>query len=162
MMATRSDAISAMMYAKASGASSRPSTPDSPKIGRKTSTMMIVAKTIDVRISSVASRTTSAAGRCCSDRSRRVLAQPPDDVFDVDDRVVDERADGDGHAAERHRVDAGAERAQHQHGGGQRQRHRRQRDAGRAQIRQKDEDDDDDEQPAVAEGLRRRCRRRPR
>ena len=61
--------------------------------------MMTVAKTIEVRISSVASRTTTAAG--CRSRlgPRRVLAQPPDDVLDVDDGVVDERADGDGHAA---------------------------------------------------------------
>ena len=39
-----------------------PSTPANPKTGRKTSTMMIVANTIDVRISSVASRTTMAGG----------------------------------------------------------------------------------------------------
>ena len=45
------------LQANASGDSSRPSTPANPKTGRKTSTMMIVANTIDVRISSVASRT---------------------------------------------------------------------------------------------------------
>ena len=102
----RNDASSATMYANASGASRRPSTPDSPKMGRKTSTMMMVANTIDVRISSVASRTTAAAGRCSAGGLRRVLAQPSHDVLDVDDRVVHERADRDRHAAERHRVDA--------------------------------------------------------
>ena len=74
--------------------------------------MMTVAKTIDVRISSVASRTTTARP-APPPAAGRVLAQPPDHVLDVDDRVVDERADGDGHAAERHRVDGGAEGAQH-------------------------------------------------
>ncbi len=68
MMATASDASSETMYANANGVSSLPSTPDKPKIGRNTSTMITVAKTIDVRISSVASRTTSLAGRRSSSR----------------------------------------------------------------------------------------------
>ena len=62
-IATNSDAIRATMYASAKGVISRPSTPDRPKMGRNTRTMMIVAKTIDLRISSVASRTTSRFGR---------------------------------------------------------------------------------------------------
>ena len=103
--------------------------------------MMTVAKTIDVRISSVASRTTSAAGRRSLRRLRRVLAQPPHHVLHVDDRVVDQRADGDRQAAERHRVDGGAERAQHQDRGGQRQRHRGQRDRGRAQVGEEQQHD---------------------
>ena len=36
---------------------------------------------------------------------RAVLAQPAEDVLDVHHRVVDQRADGDGDAAERHGVD---------------------------------------------------------
>ena len=47
--------------AYASGVSRRPSTPDNPKIGRNTRTMMTVANTIDVRISTVASHTTTEA-----------------------------------------------------------------------------------------------------
>ena len=35
-----------------------------------------------------------------------ILAQTSDDVLHVDDGIVNERADGDGHTAERHRVDA--------------------------------------------------------
>ena len=73
-------------------------------------TMMTVANTIDVRISSVASRTTAAAGSCSPPGLRAVLAQPAHDVLDVDDRVVHERADGDRHAAERHGVDASRRR----------------------------------------------------
>ena len=38
-----------------------------------------------------------------------VLLEPPEHVLDVDDRVVHERADGDGHAAQRHGVDRDAE-----------------------------------------------------
>ena len=42
-----------------------------------------------------------------------VLLQAPEDVLDVDDGVVDELADGDGEAAERHRVDGHAEGLEH-------------------------------------------------
>ena len=106
------------MYATASGVISRPSIPDNPEIGRNTSTMMIVAKTIDVRISSVASRTTSVAGRwqlavwrhsreAAERRSRRP------------NRVVDERPDGDRHSPERHCVDRRVEGPKDEHRGGQ-------------------------------------------
>ena len=85
-------------------------------------------------------------------RLRRVLAQPAHHVLHVDDRIVHERADGDGHASERHRVDRGAKRTQHEHRRGERQRHRRERDRGRPQIREKQQDNDDDQYAAIAQG----------
>ena len=86
--------------------------------------MMTVAKTIDDRISSVASRTTSAAGSRSPSGLALVFAQAPHHVLDVDDRVVHELADRNRHAAQRHRVDAGAERAQREDRRGERQRDR--------------------------------------
>ena len=53
-----------------------------------------------------------------------VFTQPPKDVFDVDHGVVDERADGDRHAAERHRVDRDAEQLQREYGRHERERNR--------------------------------------
>ena len=114
--------------------------------------MMTVAKTIDVRISSVASRTTRAAGSCSASGFARILPQPPHHVLDVDDRIVHQRADRDRHAAERHRVDAGAERAQDQHGRRQRQRHRGQRDrARRAELARNSSTMTIDQHAAVAQ-----------
>ena len=83
-------------------------------------------------------------------RLRVVLAQPPNHVLHVDDRVVNERADGNRHPTERHRVDARAEGAQRENRRGERQRHRRQRDRGRPEVGQKQQHDDDDEDAAVA------------
>ena len=127
--------------------------PARPKTGRNTRTMMIVAKTIDDRISSVASRTTVDEGCQLGFRLCLVLPKPPHHVFHIDDRVVHERADRDRHTAERHRVDARAERTQGQHGGRQRQRHRGQGDRSGAEVRQEEQDDDDDEDAAVAQRL---------
>ena len=114
---------------------------------------MTVAKTIDVRISSVASRTTSALGRrsasgfAAFSRSRRTtfstsmiasstsapmaIAMPPSVIV----LMVD------------------AERPQGEDRRRERQRHRRQRDGRRSQVREEQEDDDDDQQAAVAERL---------
>ena len=41
---------------------------------------------------------------------RAVFAQAAEDVLDIDDGIIDEFADGDGEAAERHRVDGQARR----------------------------------------------------
>src|SRR5215470_2166414 len=141
------------MYANASGVRRRPSTPARPKIGRKTRTMMIVAKTIDVRISSVASRTISALGRCSSASfarfSRRrlttfstsmiasstsapmAMAMPPSVIV----LIVAPKARSTRIAAAR------------------RERHRGQRDRRCAQVRQKEQHHDDHEDAAVAKGL---------
>ena len=61
-----------------------------------------------------------------------VLAQPAEDVLDVDDRVVDQLADGDGQAAERHRVDRQAEQREHDRRDQDRERDGGQRDRRRA------------------------------
>jgi hypothetical protein len=91
------------------------------------------------------------SGQLLAGRLALVLAQTPHHVLDVDDRVIDERADRDRHAAERHGVDAGAERAQRQHGRGQRERHRGQRDRGGAQIGEEQQHHDDHQNAAVAQ-----------
>ncbi len=48
---------------------------------------------------------------------RAVLAQPAEDVLDVDDRVIDQFADGDRDAAERHGVDRQSGEIEHHRGG---------------------------------------------
>ena len=59
------------------------------------------------RTSWLAAAITSRAGRGCG--TCAVLLQAPQDVLDVDHRIVDQLADGDGEAAERHRVDGQAQ-----------------------------------------------------
>ena len=68
-----------------------------------------------------------------------VLSQPPQDVFHVDDGVVDHLADGDGQAPERHRVEGGTEPAQDQDGGEKRERNRGEADGGCFQVEKKEE-----------------------
>ena len=45
-----------------------------------------------------------------------ILAQPPEDVFHVDDRVIDHFADRDGEPAERECVETDAEAVQNNDG----------------------------------------------
>jgi hypothetical protein len=71
---------------------------------------MRVANTMELRISRLAASTTSSAVARRSGREVRVLAQAPDHVLDVDHGVVDQLADRDRHAAERHRVQASRRR----------------------------------------------------
>jgi hypothetical protein len=80
-----------------------------------------------------------------------VLPQAAHDVLDHDDRVVDQRAECDGDAAQRHGVDCRAERLHRQNGGNQRERQRDQRDRRRAHRDQEGEDDGDDENRPVAQ-----------
>ncbi len=77
--------------------------------------------------------------------AREILAQPFEYVLDVDDRVVDERSDRDGHASEAHRVDREPHPFQRQNRHEQRERQRDQRDDRRAEVHQKDQQDDHDE-----------------
>ena len=112
---------------------------------------MNVAKTIDRRISRLASITTPSAGRRASLRQPRVLAEPARDVLDIDDRVVHERADGNRHPAEGHAVDRQSRRAQAGDRGEERQRDRQQRDGAGAQAGEKDQRDRDHQQHAVAQ-----------
>ena len=71
--------------------------------------MISVAKTMDFWISMLASKTTCMVVLRLSSGCEAVDAQPAEDVLDENDRVVHQRADGDGHAAQRHGVDGGAE-----------------------------------------------------
>jgi hypothetical protein len=58
------------------------------------------------------------------------LAQPPHDVLEIDDRVVDDGTQGDHQARERHGVDRRVSPVQHQQ-----RRHRGQRDGQQADQR---------------------------
>ena len=100
--------------------------------------MISVAKTIEARISSVASRTTGgrrallAGGLAAFSRSRRT-------TFSTSMMASSTSAPmAIAMPAERHRVDGGAEGAEHQHRGRQRQRHRGQRDGRGAEVGQED------------------------
>ena len=117
--AVTSDASTAAMNASASGPMNSPCTPEMKYTGTNSATTASVAKITGERISSDASRTTSTRGR--GRRERRVLAQAAHDVLDVDDRVVDEHADRDREAAERHRVERVAEAGEHERRGDERQ-----------------------------------------
>ena len=59
-----------------------------------------------------------------------VLAQAPDDVLDVDDGVVDDRAEGDHEPRQDHGVDRGLAQVEHEH-----RRHQRERDREQADQR---------------------------
>ena len=59
---------------------------------------------------------------------RRVFAQPTEDILHVNHRVIDKRADGNGHAAERHSVDGRAKRLQQQNRGNKGERNGENRD----------------------------------
>ena len=87
----------------------RPSIPPRKNSGMNATMVMIVACTIEVRISVDASYTTvqrseavrlSGAGKFC--------LEPFEDVLHVDDRIVHQRSDGNGHTTETHRVDGKA------------------------------------------------------
>ena len=141
------------MNASASGPMNSPCTPEMKYTGTNSATTASVAKITGERISSDASRTTSSARP--RRRERRVLAQAAHDVLDVDDRVVDEHADRDREAAERHRVERVAEVVEHERRGDQRQRNRDERDQRGAHVAQEreqhDEHDHGREREAVAQ-----------
>ena len=82
-----------------------------------------------------------------------VLAQAAIDVFHVDDRVVHDHADGDGEAAEGHRIDADAGELEIEAGDNEGERDRGERDRGRAEIQQEKEQHDDHHDGTVADGL---------
>ena len=77
-----------------------------------------------------------------------VLAQPLINVFNVDDGVVNERTDGDAHAAQRHRVDVHAQQVEHDHRAQERERNGQHRNERGAETAQKQEQDNDDEDRA--------------
>ena len=64
-----------------------------------------------------------------------IRAQPSEDVFHVDHRVVHQRPDGDGHAAQGHRIDGRTEPFQGEHRGHEGQGYRRERDERGPEVR---------------------------
>ncbi len=79
--------------------------------------------------------------------------QAPDDVLDHDDGVVDQHAQRDGDAAQRHGVDGAAHRIDRDQGGDHRNRNGGERHHGRAPGGQEDEDDDRDEDQPLDQRL---------
>ena len=72
-------------------------------------------------------------------------------LLHINDGVIDERADGNGHAAKRHGVDARTKRLQRQHCDDKRDWDGQQRDDARSHTGQEGDDDEDDHDAAVAE-----------
>ena len=83
-------------------------------------------------------------------RQTPLLLQPAEDVLDRDDRVVDQQADRDRKAAERHRVDLEAEGRDHQDPGDQREGYGERRDQGRPDAAEEERQDYDDQDRAPA------------
>ena len=82
---------------------------------------------------------------------RSVLAQPPDDVLAVDDRVIHDFADRDGQSPQRQRVDGEAERIQDDDSGEEREGDGGERDEGRPEVRQEEHQHDRHQQAADEE-----------
>ena len=75
-----------------------------------------------------------------------VLAEPADDVLDVDDRVVDDHPDRDHEPREHHRVDRRAGGVEDERGCHQRERDRGQADDRRPPLEEERDEDEDHEQ----------------
>ena len=75
------------------------------------------------------------------------------DVLDLDDRVVDDDADGEHDREQGQDVDRGAEERHHHERGDDRDRDRDHGDDGRAPVAQENQDDEDDEADALEERL---------
>ena len=69
-------------------------------------------------------------------REMMVFAQPFEDVFNVDNGIIDQRPDGNGHPPEAHCVEGEAQGLQHQQRHQQRQRNGQQRNECRADVAQ--------------------------
>ena len=82
-----------------------------------------------------------------------VLAEAPEHVLDVDDRVVDELANGDGEAAEGHGVDGETKGAKDERRDDERQRDGGQRDRRRPEVEEEQEQHDGDENCPVTQAL---------
>ena len=126
-----------------------------------TSMMISVAKTMEPWISLRRLEHDVQRGVLLAFRLGAVLAQAADDVLDDDDRVVHQRAERDGHAAQGHGVDRRAERLHRQDGRHQRQRDGDQGDRRRARREQEGEDDGDDQHRRRRAAPRTGCRWRP-
>ncbi len=86
-------------------------------------------------------------------RRQAVLAHVALDVFQHDDRIVDDDADREHHREQRQRVDRVAERIDAREGADQRHRHRGERNDRRAPALQEQVDDEKHEQHRLAERL---------
>ena len=75
-----------------------------------------------------------------------ILAQTSEYVFDVDNRVIDQRSDSDSHTSQTHRVDREVHQFQYKYRHDQRQRDRNQRNSRYAGVHHKEEQHDYNEQ----------------
>ena len=86
-------------------------------------------------------------------REPEILLEPFEDVFHVDDRIVHQRSDGNGHTAETHRVDGKAHQFERENRYEQRERQCYQRDDRRAHVHQKEEQYHYDEKRPFEQGF---------
>ena len=77
-----------------------------------------------------------------------VLAQVAEHVFHVDNRIVHERADGNCHAAEAHRVDGESEEVEREQRNDEREGNGDERDHGGAHVHEEEQEHDDYEDAA--------------
>ena len=126
------DAIIANTTASASGTNRKRATPDRKNIGTKTMQMHSVETNAGTPISP----------RADDDRLLERLAevQVALDVLDRHDRLVDEDADREREAAERHQVERLAEHLQDQDRGQDRERNRQRDDQRRAPVAEEEQD----------------------
>ena len=82
-----------------------------------------------------------------------VLAEPSENVLDVDDRIIHEFTDGDREPAERHRVDRHSEPLEDQARDDDREGYGRERDESRSEVKEKQKQHDHHEDAPVTERL---------
>ena len=84
---------------------------------------------------------------------RMVFPKPFIHVFHVDDRIVHQRTDGNGHTAQAHRIDGQPHCLEYQHRRKQREGKRNEGNDRRTGTHQEQEQHDDHEQPAFQQGF---------
>lgn len=84
---------------------------------------------------------------------RPPFTQAPQHVFDPDNSVVDQLADGDGKSAQGHGVDRESHPMEHQRGNQQRDRQRGQGDEGGAHVEQEQQQHDGDDDRGIPQRL---------
>ena len=134
---TTSEIMIATDKVTANSRNSRPTMPPISRIGTKTA---ISERLIDSTV-----KATSRAPCSAASHPRHPGLDVPGDVFEHDDRIVDDKAGRDRQRHQRQIVEAVAQQIHHAEGADQRDRHRDARDQGSAQIAQEHEDDQDDE-----------------
>lgn len=86
-------------------------------------------------------------------REEEVFAEATEDIFDIDDGVIDDHADGHGEAAESHGVEGNAEGIEDEHGAEEGEGDGDERDKSEAEIEEKEDEDEGDEGGADEEGM---------